>query len=99
MNHVNEWLPTIFILVGLILLALVWFRLQGQVSIVCQEHRILAATAAEAVRERKENSERYLPKANIPGLTHKELVENTEHQFAREKRTAEKLENVARHTC
>ena len=74
-------------------------KLQNQITVVCQEHKLLAETAKEAHAEQLESSKYLLPKINFPGLTHKQLVELTEKKVEREAITLGKYETIAKETC
>lgn len=74
-------------------------KINGQVTVVCQEHRTLALIAKETAQTQTENAKALLPKISFPGLPHQQLVELTEQKELAEQRNLGKLEALSRETC
>lgn len=74
-------------------------RLSKQVTVVCQEHKLLASIAHETLADQIQQSKTLLPKLNFPGLSHQQLIELTERKQLQESVNLGKLELVAKETC
>ena len=84
---------------ALVIAVVVLFAQRHDSGIYCRAAREQAAINAAGARLMRERSERLLPRANIPGISHAELVRSTREGEAQETMRITQLEALARRTC